>query len=140
MKDFLSKIAIVFLAVLVLVSSSFISIDTHYCSGKKVDSSFFGKAHLCKMDMVSCNKENTSVPIIKSTCCHDTNVSKPGKIFEKNNTISVNLEQNNFTPTLQFASISNLFAGFEIDNDHFKDYSPPLVTRDILILVQRFQI
>ena len=140
MKDFLSKIATLFLAVLVLISSSFITIDTHYCSGKKIDSSFFGKARLCEMDMVSCKNEVKSTTILKSNCCYDTRVTKLAKVFEKNDTVRVNLGQIDFTPILHLTPVYSLFVETEIDNNYVKDYSSPLVTRDILILVQCFRI
>ena len=57
MKKFLSKISALLLAILVLFSSSFTVIDSHYCCGKKIDSSIFGKADVCKMDMISCKLE-----------------------------------------------------------------------------------
>jgi hypothetical protein len=140
MKEFLSKIAALFLAVLVLVSSSFISVDTHYCCGKIVDSSIFGKADVCEMDMVSCKTENTTGTILKDNCCYNSTVHKLGQVFEKYNLINVNLKQFNFKPHFYFTTISNLFIEPKINSNYFKDYSPPLVTKNILVLVQRFLI
>ena len=140
MKGFLPKIATLFFAVLVLVSSSFISIDSHFCNGTKVDSTFFGKADVCNMDMVSCNKEITSNTIITCNCCYNTRMSKFPQALKHNDVISLNLEQIDNTLIVYYVPVFNLIKKQEIDKNYFKNYSSPLVTRDILILVQCFQI
>jgi len=140
MKRFLSKMAAFFLAILVLFSSSFVAIDSHLCCGIVVDSSIFGKANVCKMDMVSCKLENTSMSILKNSCCYNNIDYKYSELFNKNIPVNVDLQKFNFTPNFNFTATSDLFIESEFSNNHFKDYLPPLITRDILVLVQRFLI
>jgi hypothetical protein len=139
-KDFLSKISIFFLAVLVLLSSSFVAIDTHYCCGNLIDSSIFGKADLCAMVMASCKLENTSTSKINESCCYNTKEFKSSELFKKNNPIIVDTQQVNFIPSFYSTRTSSIFIETNVRNTYFKDYSPPLITRDILVLNQIFLI
>ena len=140
MKRFLSKMAAFILAILVLFSSSFVAIDSHFCCGNVVDSSIFGKAEVCAMDMVSCKLENTTTSIIKNSCCYNTKEFKSSELFNKNRPVIVDLQQFDFLPNFYITTTSNFFIEPEFSNNYFKDYSPPLITRDILVLVQRFLI
>jgi hypothetical protein len=140
MKSYLSKIAVLFLAILVLLSSSFVVIDTHLCCGNIVDSSIFGKADMCKMDMVSCKLENNSTSKLKGSCCYNIKEYKSSELFKKNNPIIVDTQQFNFIPTLYLQTTTNLFIESEINKLYYKNYKPPLITRDLLVLVQCFLI
>lgn len=141
MKRFLSKMAAFISAILILFSSSFTVIDSHYCCGKKIDSSIFGKADVCKMDMISCKLENTSTSRLKSSCCYNTKDYKSGELFKKHSPKYVDFQQNNFTPNFYLLTTTNdLFIDSELNINSYKDYKPPLITRDILVLVQRFLI
>jgi len=139
MKDFLSKILALFLAILILFSSSFIAIDSHFCCGNLVDSSIFGKADVCKMDMISCGLEAKSTTRLKDNCCNSSIVYKHRALFKKNIPINVDLEQFNFV-TVLYVTTTNLFLEPEFNINYYKDYKSPLITRDILVLVQRFLI
>lgn len=140
MKGVLSKIVAFFLAFLVLLSSSFVTIETHYCCGNVVDLSIFGKADVCAMDMISCKLENTSATRLKNSCCYNSIVNKSSELFKKSKATSVDFQQFNFLPNLYSTTISNFFIETNVRNIYFKDYSSPLITKDILVLVQRFLI
>lgn len=135
----LSKILAISLAILVFFSSSYVVIDTHLCSGNVIDSSIFGKADVCEMDMISCRLENTSNTKIKDNCCNNTKNYKSAELFKKNNPIIVDTQQFNLVPNFYLQTAANLFIASEL-NINYKDYKPPLITRDILVLVQRFLI
>ena len=141
MKDFLSKISAISLAILVFVSSSYVVIDSHFCCGNVVDSSILGRADICKMDMISCKLENTSTSRLKGNCCYNTKYYKSAELFKQNKTIVVDTQQFNFTPHFYLLTTTNdLFIESEVNINYYKDYKPPLITKDILVLVQRFLI
>ncbi len=139
MKGFLSKIAVFFLSILVLFSSSFAIVDTHFCCGDVIDSSIFGKADACEMAMASCRLENTSASREKENCCYNSTVYKSRDFFIKHSPINVDLQQFKFVPNF-YLPTTNLFIESEVNISYYKDYKSPLMTKDILVLVQRFLI
>jgi len=140
MKGFFIKISSLFLVFLTLSSTFIIVVDAHHCSGKIVDISFFGQADVCKMDMISCETENTSTSKILGSCCYNSNSIVYAKDFKKTDLTNVDFTQFNFIPSFNLVSTSDLFIELEISNVYYKEYEPPLITRDILILVQSFLI
>ena len=136
----LSKILAISLAILVFISSSYVVIDTHLCCGNVIDSSIFGKADVCEMDMISCRSENISNTKVKGSCCYNIKEYKSSELFKKNNPIIVDTQQFNFIPTLYLQTTANLFIESEINKLYYKDYKPPIITKDILVLIQRFLI
>ena len=135
-----SQIITIFLAILTLFSSVFIAIDAHFCCGHIVDITLFGKADVCEMDMISCKDENTSILKIKGNCCHNSKVYKSVENFYGDDFVQVDLQQLDFTPNLYSSNVSDLFIESEIHHNYFSYYRPPLITKDILVLVQRFLI
>ena len=138
MKEYFSKILAISLAALVFIASSFVIVDTHFCCGKTVDISIFGKADVCDMDMLSCKFENTSTVLTKDSCCYNSREFKSGANFKAKNLISVNFQQFEFIPIFQYPTFN--FSKVVAKNINFKNYSPPLITRDILVMVQCFRI
>jgi len=137
----LSKILAISLAILVFISSSYVVIDTHLCCGNVIDSSIFGKADVCEMDMISCRSENISNTKVKGSCCNNITVYKYGSFFTQSSFIDVDLHQQfNYTPHFYLAIASNLFVEPEVSNPNIKQYLPPLISRDILVLFQCFLI
>jgi len=64
MKQYLSKIASFFLALMVLFSTFSFTVEKHYCGESLMDVSFIGDADTCGMDM-----EKRSAK--KKNCCKD---------------------------------------------------------------------
>lgn len=136
-----SNILAISLAILVFFSSSYVVIDTHLCCGNVIDSSIFGKADVCEMDMISCRSENISNTKVKGNCCNNLKDYKYGNSFVQSSFINVDLQQQfNYTPHFYLAKASILFIGTEVSNRYVKEYTPPLISRDILVLVQCFLI
>lgn len=129
-----------FFVFLTLSSTFMIAVDAHHCSGEIVDVSFFGQADVCKMDMVSCKTENTSTSKILSSCCFNSNFIVFAEQFKKTDLINVDFSQFKIIPSFCFATSSDLFLESEISSVYYKDYKPPLITKNIFIFTQTFLI
>jgi len=127
------------MAILVLLSSSFVLIDQHFCEGKLLDSSFFGKAYVCNMHMASCSSEKDQSSVDPKSCCLNKTEIKFGSVFVKIPVLNINYLEHFVIPNI------NLFKQKKSSNfiDHKSriiDYYVPLITRDVLILIQCFRI
>jgi len=127
------------MAILVLFSSSFVLIDQHYCEGKLHDSSFFGKANVCDMHMASCSSEKDESSVDPKSCCSNKSEIKTGSVFIKIPVFNIN--------NLEHSIVSNInlfkqikYSNFTNHKSPIIDYYVPLITRDVLILIQCFRI
>ena len=90
--------------------------------------------------MVSCKDESNTNTLMKSNCCYNTIKLKSGNYFVTDSDSIIDSSQNDFIPSYFFVDHSNPFVEPILRNTYFTDYSPPLITNDILVLVQRFLI
>lgn len=136
MKIFSYKIISSFLAILVLLSSSFIIIDTHYCSGKAVDSSIIGRARTCMVDMEPCSVEGSS-SISESECCTNAINFKFSEVFENIDLKKTDIKHQYFTSLVFKRSVETSQL---TDKRNFTptNYIIPLITRHIYILDESF--
>ena len=134
-----SKIIAFLLAILILFSSSFVIIDQHYCCGKLVDYSLFGKADKCLMPMPTCELEGQNLSISEDSCCFNLKEFKFSSIFKNSSKLDIDFQQFNLFSNI---SLFNLSQNVILANNtfHFKNYSPLILTRDILVFVQCFRI
>jgi len=138
LKKVLSKISAIFLAFLVLVSSSFVVIDEHYCCNNLESFSIFGRADVCDKGMPTCEIDYNSNSLSEKSCCSNNTKVIEGSTFKINPQIEIDLFQLDFIkPTFNY-ELKNFF-NFK-EKTHFKNYLPPLITRDLLVLIQRFLI
>lgn len=74
----LQSIGSIFVALLVLISSTSFSVEIHRCGGSVADVALFGKAEPCDMEKAtpSCHR-NTTIP-----CCDDDELLHDGEDFE----------------------------------------------------------
>jgi len=127
------------LTILVLFSSSFVLIDQHYCCGKIENFSLFGKAEKCDMATPHCEVEGQILSVSAESCCLNVADFKAVSIFKNSAPIKIDFQQplfylsNNIFNINQYVSLANNLS-------HFKNYSPPLITKDILVFVQCFRI
>lgn len=149
------------MAILMLVTSSGLSMDVHYCRGEFKNFSFFGEAEPCEMALK--HQEKTSIKEEVHTCCHAKKTEKV--VFETcshtseikgnccNNesyTIATSdayeVEQFtiDFTDLIvelpQIYSLELVFISFKSELDYFHYYHPPPISRDIQALHQVFII
>ncbi len=133
-------IASCLLAGLVLVSSSYFTVNTHICMGRVQSVSLIEKAEPCAMERfrtMTCHSQKT---IKKSHCCEDEQLKFEGKDFS-----AKFLEIS--TLQLQLVAEANIFSSADIipsiDTEFFIDtspYQPPAMHQDIPVFVQSFLI
>jgi hypothetical protein len=138
MKAILKKISAILMAFVVLFSTMSFSFSEHYCGDHLVDFSLFSKAESCGMAMESA-PANSDCNTFKKDCCSD--IIKQVKGLDELSVVytNLNLEQQVFLASFTYTYL-NLFEGFDTKINTFKDYSPPLVDKDISVLYQVFRI
>jgi len=146
----INKILSLLMAFLVLVSSTGFSIDIHLCQGKIKNFSLLGEAKSCHSQV-----EKSICKHKKSSCCSSlSNQNKLGTCKQdccSNKTI--NVESNDNAKKIQTAEISPVQIKFittfvqvflldkidlkKANIPHLK-YIPPLLSKDIPVLIQSF--
>src|SRR5680860_61598 len=134
MKKGFQKSVSTVLALLVLVSTFSFTVDKHFCGSFLVDQAVFSKAISCGMDMpshsgiASMDQDNCCKDIIKHIeCQNDLNTD-----FS-----TLNFEQQAFIASFTYAYI-NLFEGLPQQVITYKNYTPPLIVKDIPVLNDTF--
>lgn len=137
MKQSIHKIASFLMAFVVLFSTMSFTIDMHYCGDTLVDTAVFSKAKSCGME--SMETSSCESPRLKKNCCSEEQIS-----FEGENELQLTFEELNFQQQVFVSSLIytylNLFEGLEENIVPFKEYSPPLVVKDIQLLDEQFLI
>jgi len=137
MKSKLHKILSIAMAFVVLLSTLSFTISKHYCGDTLVDTSLFSKAKSCGMEMQ--NSSNKDCSIIKKNCCSEEQQLVEGQDNLKLDFTKFDLQQKIFVSTFVYTYI-NLFEGITKESIHFKDYSPPLIVKDIHTLDEVYLI
>ncbi|VAV82441.1 hypothetical protein MNBD_BACTEROID02-1455 [hydrothermal vent metagenome] len=138
MKVYLKNITSLFLAFLVLFSTMSLTINEHYCGDILVDITVFTNVNSCGMDMHS-SETNSQNIITKNQCCNNEHIVKKGQDELNISTNSLSFDQQLFVASFIYSYI-NLFEGLDNKITPFKDYSPPIVNKDIQVLYQTFLI
>ncbi len=140
MKETLRQIVSVTMALLVLFSTMSFTVDMHYCGDHLVDFSFSEKVDTCMMKSeMSKSSNECAVMEMEMDCCTDLEIVLEGQDDLKISFDQLTLEQQNFVSAYLYSYV-NLFKGDDIGIISFKEYSPPLLIRDIQILDQTFLI
>ena len=132
------KIASFLMAFVVLFSTMSFTIDMHYCGSTLVDSSIFGKAHSCGMEMLKTDK-SSDCSITKKDCCSDKQMIIEGQDELKISFDTLTLDQQVFFTAFFYTHI-DLFEGLENNVSSFEEYKPPLVIRRIYKLDETYLI
>lgn len=138
MKPCLRHIVAISLSALVLLSTLSFSVDLHYCGKKLVAIALNNKAQGCGMEIPS-DKTYTSGDQIGKHCCEDVMLA-----FEGHEDLQYSGYE--FSAAKFFAThvvgFSDMVPRLEIINRdfHFREYSPPLLIRDIPVFNQTFLI
>jgi len=128
------------LALMVLISSSSFVVNMHFCGGHVQSVSLIEDAAPCPMEVQipPCHKE---MVLKKSGCCEDTRVAFEGKDFSaKIQDFSLLAWQSiNWMATLpMIMEVIQVHEALSYYNH--TPYKPPMVERDIPVLVQSFLI
>lgn len=144
------RIISLLMAMLVLVSSTGFSVDLHFCQGEVKSFSLLGKAPSCheKLDKKHCNKQQKSchtapanqddLKHCKKDCCSNQTIKvEHNDEAKKLQTIELSQKQIKF--------ISAFIQGFLLEKTDLSkaivphlNYVPPLLSKDIPVLVQSF--
>ncbi|MBS1681531.1 MAG: hypothetical protein JST37_07085 [Bacteroidetes bacterium] len=130
------------LAIFVLASSISHSVSLHICGGEIENIAFFGKARSCEMRDSACDHSRNAShsSISHKGCCEDATLligsdKYASKIAEK---VIVKDSQYISLPLVKIVDDMNACA--DLARVQFVNYKPPLIERDITILVQSFLI
>ena len=138
MKKTLYKISSFSMALLVMLSTVSFTIESHYCGDFLVDTSLFGSAESCGIDL-SQTKSSKEDTLEGKNCCNNEQITVNGQ-----NELSIlfdNLtnDQQNFIATFVYTYI-NLFEGLENKAFSFTKYPPPLIVKNIYKLDETYLI
>lgn len=124
------KIVNVFLVVLLLVATTGITLNKHYCMGRLKSVAVFEKANPC----IDYGFEEPM------PCCED--ISEELKVDEiTNSTFDFKISPDyHLVAITTYLLINQDLLEPEITESNYSDYSPPPIERDIPILVQSFLI
>ncbi|TWO33515.1 hypothetical protein E1J38_006170 [Seonamhaeicola sediminis] len=135
MKKLLHKSFSVFLASLVLFSTLSFTIEKHFCGDVLVDVAVFTQVEKCGME----SEDMGLSEITKKPCCKDEINIVEGQDELLKTFNELDFEQQQFITSFIYSYI-NLFEGQPKKIVPHKDYSPPNLVRDILVLDQVFLI
>lgn len=114
------------------------TVDMHFCGKNLRDVSILKKAETCGMEMQEKGSHEKG-HLDEKSCCSDHTFTVVGQ-----ENIKVSFEKLSFGQQLFVAAITysylNLYQSLETRIVPFKDYSPPLLVRDVLLLDQTFLI
>jgi hypothetical protein len=138
MKKVFQKITALFMTVVVLLSTLSFTIDMHYCGNTLVDTAVFQKAKGCgmKMDVAT---TSSMCSIIKKDCCKEDQILVKGQDELKISFEKLSVDQQFFVASFVYTYI-NLFEGIEQKAIAFKEYSPPIVIKQIFKLDETYLI
>ena len=119
------------MALLVMLSTVSFTVEKHYCGGNLVDVAVFSEANKCSGNM----EQNT----MKSCCEDEVEVVKGQDELKFSKFEDLDLIDQSFIASFAFV-YTNLFESLPKQIIPFKDYSPPNLVFDILVLDQVFLI
>jgi len=128
------------LALMVLVSSSSFTVNMHFCGGHMQSVSLIEEADACSMEvqLPPCHKK---LAVKKSGCCEDKHVAFEGKDF------NAQVQDFSFLTWQAINWVAALPVIMEVIQvnevlafSNHTQYKPPIVGRDIPVLVQSFLI
>ncbi|XRE43948.1 hypothetical protein ACIVBQ_002152 [Tenacibaculum discolor] len=139
MKKAFGKIASILMSFVVLLSTMSFTVNSHFCGDMLVGTSYFVKAESCGMEMKQESKPE-ECSVIKKNCCQDVASVVEGQDNLKLTSLDqLSLDQQVFIASFYYSYI-NLFEGIHNKVIPFKDYTPPLVIKDIHVLDEVYLI
>lgn len=128
------------MAILVLLSTSSFTVDKHYCGNFLVDMAVFLEAKTCGMEMKDhSHSAVTDTSGSEDFCCSNHKTTVEGQDELVTSIKSLDFDQQVFLSTFTYSYI-NLFRNAPEQIAPFKNYSPPILVRDVQLLDQVFLI
>ncbi len=135
------------LALLIFISSVGFSIDMHYCQGQLKSISFVGKAKSChEMDapsaMQNCphHKKMLADKTDKKGCCDDRTVLVQSDIDKNLQNAEIHTSPQLEQCIIAYVSVFLLGNQLAHSTPNYTHYKPPILIRDIPVLIQSFLI
>lgn len=125
------------MAFVVLLSTMSFTINKHFCGNTLIDTALFVEAKTCGMEQLVSNDSDAS--IMKNNCCSTEELVIEGQDDLKLDFSSFDLQSKIFMTSFVYSYI-NLFEDAANKNIHFRDYSPPLIVKDIQVLDEVYLI
>ncbi len=124
------------MALLVLISTVSFTVSSHYCGTYLVDKAVFSEAHKCGMEKDLSPIE--ACEVTKKSCCKDevTHVKGQDTLDKISHDVTF---QKMFLEVFVYSYV-NLFESLDQYIIPFKEYSPPLLVRDVHLLDEVFLI
>ncbi|WP_442265813.1 HYC_CC_PP family protein [Tenacibaculum sp. ZS6-P6] len=139
MNILINKIVSILMALVVVFSTMSFTINSHFCGDTLVNTSYFNKAKTCGMEITQ-EIDNERCSITKKNCCKDiTQLVEGQNNLKKTSLDKVSFNKQLFVLSFYYSYI-NLFVGLHNKVIPFKDYSPPLVIKDIQVLDEVYLI
>ena len=127
------------MAGIVLLTTMSFTVDLHYCGDSLVDFSVLRSAETCGMEIQK-SQNDCKNEVTDKNCCSDKQIVVKGQDDIKKTTFhQITLEQQIFVASFTYAYI-NLFDGLDSNIVPFRDYIPPLITRDIQKIYESYLI
>lgn len=141
MKKFFHKAISVLMAFVVLFTTMSFTVDMHYCGDTLVDFSLFQKTDGCGMEKApaALECEIPAMAAAEKSCCSDYQIVKQASQDLKTSFDTLSFGQQIFVASFFYTCI-NHFEGFDENIVPFKDYHPPFLEQDVLVLNQVFLI
>ncbi len=137
MKKLVLKIASFLMAVVVVFSTMSFTVDMHFCGDRLVETTIFQKAKGCGMEMEKPSAKGCTIS--KNNCCSDVQQIIDGQDEMQFTIDKLPIDQQIFIVSFVY-TYKNLFEATEKKDTSFRDYSPPLVTRQIYQLDETYLI
>ncbi len=141
MKKSFHKAISVLMAFVVLFTTMSFTVNMHYCGDTLVDFSLFHKAEGCGMEQApaAIEHEIPSIAMAEKPCCSDHQIVREANQDLKTSFDTLSFGQQIFVASFFYTCI-NRFEGFDENIVPFKDYHPPFLEQDVLVLNQVFLI
>ena len=137
MKSVFHKILSLFMAFVVLFSTTSFTVNMHYCGGTLVETAIFQKAKGCGVEMDKPSTEGCA--ITKKNCCDDEQLAFEGQDELQLQVDKITFKQQVFIASFVYTYI-NLFEGLDSNVSSNKEYKPPLVVRQIFKIDETYLI
>ena len=144
------RIAAVSMALLMLLSSTGLSIDAHYCQDQIQGISFIGKAKSChdKQETLPCHKSKNSCQhqndgvdqADDNDCCHNECLVIEKSDVDATSPQLADIQNKQLDFVAAFVSNYVFDYGILADFQYFDQYRPPLPDRDVQVRYQIFLI
>jgi len=120
------------LALVILLSSFNFNLSAHYCGQQLVDLALFGDAEICQMAKEkACESE-------EMTCCTDRDIIIDGEDYVSSKDLSKQEIKKIEVLITSLEYPIELLVSSEFSTETEENYDPPLIEREIPILIQSF--